>query len=132
MFVLVIVNCILEYLDSILECLVRDVMLAICTEALHAIYPLVVQQQVQYFRSDMFDQPVKYVISVKPHILFILAWEIGPSRNTALKKYRYTCFLVVNRNRIITYDYREEMLASGLSQNKSNLIGYDLRLCHIW
>ena len=78
----------------------------------------------------MFDQPVKYVISMKPRILFISAWEIGHSRNTALKNYRYTCFLVVNRNRIITCDYREEMLALGLSQNKSNLIGYDLRLCH--
>lgn len=74
----------------------------------------------------MFDQSVKYVISMKRHIFFILAWEIGPSRNIALKNYSYTCFLVVYRNRIITYDYREEMLASGLSQNKSNLIGYDL------
>jgi len=105
-------------------------MSAICTEAVHAVYSLVVQQQVQYFRSGMFDRPVKYVISMKPHILFILAWEFGPSSNTVLKNYRYTCFLVVNRNSIITYDYREEMLASGLSQNKSSLIGYDLRLCH--
>jgi hypothetical protein len=63
----------------------------------------------------MFEQPVKYVISMKPHILFILAWEIGPSRNSALKNFRYTCFLVVNSNKIIIYDYREEMLASGLS-----------------
>jgi len=44
MFVLDTVNCILEYLDSILECLGRDVMLAICTEAVHAVYSIAVQQ----------------------------------------------------------------------------------------
>jgi len=44
MFVLVTVNCILGYFDSIFECLDRDLMLVICTEGVHAVYSLVVQQ----------------------------------------------------------------------------------------